>query len=88
MFYKKIVFRNFKKFTRRHLRQSLCNFIKKETTKNCVVLDPDSLNDNWLKKRDDKEEDGILQWPSTDYLDISNFIGLTQILNCKAIGKR
>ena len=31
-----------------------------------------------VKKRDAKKGDGILQWPSTDYPDIANLIGLTQ----------
>lgn len=42
---------------------------------NCVVLDPVSLTHGWLKERVDKKGDGILQWPSTVYLDIANFIG-------------
>ena len=52
----------------------LRNFVNK----NCVVPDPVSLKDGWLKERDDKKEDGILQWPPKDYLDIAYIIGLTQ----------
>ena len=53
-------------------------YTSKLVNENCVVPDPVSLKDGWLKERDDKKEDGILQWPSTDYLDIANFMGLTQ----------
>ena len=50
----------------------------KLVNENCVIPDPVSLKDGWLKERDNKKGDGILQWPSTDYLDTANFIGLTQ----------
>ena len=50
----------------------------KLVNENRVVLDPVSLKYGWLKEKDSKKEDGILQWPSTDYLDIANIIGLTQ----------
>ena len=43
-----------------------------------MVPDPVSLKDGLLKERDDKKGDNILRWPSTDYLDIVSFIGLTQ----------
>ena len=53
-------------------------YTSKLINKNCVVPDPVSLKDGWLKERYNKERDGILQWLSTDYLDIANFIGLRQ----------
>ena len=43
-----------------------------------MVPDSVSLEYGWLKERGDKKGDGILQWSFTDYLDIVNFIGLTQ----------
>ena len=36
------------------------------------------MKDGLSKEKDDKKGDGVLQCPSTDYLDIANFIGLTQ----------
>ena len=53
-------------------------YTSKLVNENCVVPDPVSLKDGWLKERDNKKGDGILQWPSTDYLGTANFIGLTQ----------
>ena len=49
-------------------------YTSKLVNENCVV----SLKHGWLKERDGKKGDGIFQWPSTDCLDIANFIGLTQ----------
>ena len=51
----------------------------KLVNENCVIPDPVSLKDVWLKESDNKKGDGILQWFSTDYLDIPQIIiGLTQ----------
>ena len=36
-----------------------------------------SLKEGWLKEKD-KNGDGLLNWPSVDYLDIAEYIGLTQ----------
>ena len=36
-----------------------------------------SLKNGWLKEKDNNG-DGLLHWPSVDYLDIANLIGLTQ----------
>ena len=57
--------------------QLSAEYTSKFVNENCVVPDPVSLKDGWLKERRQKR-DSILQWSSTDDLYIANFICLTQ----------
>ena len=41
------------------------------------IPDPAGFTTGWLKERD-SNGDGLLRWPSVDYVDIANYIGLTQ----------
>ena len=59
-------------------RKISAEYNSKLANENCVVLDPVSLKDCWLKEGDNKNVDGILQWASTDYQDIASLIELAQ----------
>ena len=58
-------------------RTVLEEYTAKLVVKDTVIPDPMSIKEGWLKEKDNSG-DGILHWPSVDYLDIANYIGLTQ----------
>ena len=58
-------------------RTILEEYTAKLVVQDTVIPDPMSLKDGWLKEKDNNG-DGLLHWPSVDYLDIANYIGLTQ----------
>ena len=67
----------FRPFLTLDLYQQKNVYSPKLVVRNYVTPGSFSLKDCWLTEKHENE-DGILQWPSTDYVDVANFNGLTQ----------
>ena len=59
-------------------RTVLDEYVAKLMIDDKVMPDPMSLKDGWLKEKETGGNHGILQWPSMIYVDIANFVGLSQ----------